>query len=541
MREQREANEKLVHASLRAHEDVERAEDAKASAEGDRARLFEHAGWGIAIVKAGEHTLQAVNTAFACMHGFTIEEMIDMPLERVCATSSLEQQRREIRLAEESGHRRFEVTHVRKDGSEFPCLTDATTLRDADGRLTASAYNFQDMTEWNELKGRLAVADRLAALGTMTASIAHEINNPLACNVGNLACAMTELPKMIELAMRLVGADSPGLPLLQEQCTELLATLKDAQEGASRVQRVVADMNTFARSPGQSARASKLSVAIQEALRICNTRIPKCARVIQDFRSDPYVRHEAQLAQVFVNLLVNAVHAIESSGAAEPEIHVLLEEDQHGNAIVEVRDTGCGMSPETMARIFNPFFTTKPVGVGSGLGLSMSYSIVAAHGGEITVESVVGKGTAFRVRLPSTEPPAGQATAVEVTTPVRRLRALIVDDDAGVARALGRALGANHDVVILDSARAAQRTLEQDASFDIVICDLMMPEVTGMDLYEWAVVAHPQIAERMLFMTGGAFSERSEIFAQRMADRMLHKPFDRATVISSITKRLARC
>ena len=158
VRDQREANENLVLLSMRAQEEREQAEAARAVAESDRARLFEHAGWGVAIVSDTDNRLVAVNPAFASMHGYSVDELIGCELKMVCPPPTHAQLVEDIKRLNDKGHHLFEGSHVRKDGSQFPCLTEATAFRDSDGKLTTSAYNFQDVSEQTQLKARLAVA-----------------------------------------------------------------------------------------------------------------------------------------------------------------------------------------------------------------------------------------------------------------------------------------------------------------------------------------------------------------------------------------------
>ena len=385
-REQREANEQLVLSTMHAQE---------AAAETDRARLFEHAGWGVAFVSDPDNRLLAVNPALAAMHGYTVDELIGCGLELFCPPSARAQLAEDIRLLHEKGHHLFESTHARKDGSVFPCLTEATTATDRTGMRTASAYNFQDVSERTQLKARLAVSDRLAALGTMSAGIAHEINNALTYNLASIQHVEAELPVLLEDIKRVVPAGDATWSDIEARAEQLLAALAEVQEGALRIARIVAAMKTFARPLDERFEVAELSKMLEAAMRICHDQCAERAKLVADFRRFPRVRcNSGQLGQVFMNLLVNATQAIEPGVPDANEIRVVLDTDAAGKAVVEVRDTGCGMSAQTMREMYDPFFTTKPVGV--GLGLSISHSIVAAHDGELTVESEVGKGRPSR-------------------------------------------------------------------------------------------------------------------------------------------------
>ena len=197
------------------------------------------------------------------------------------------------------------------------------------------------------------------------------------------------------------------------------------------------------------------------------------------------------------------------------------------------------MSAQTIREMYDPFFTTKPVGVGTGLGLSISHGIVAAHDGEMTVESEVGKGTSFRIRLPPAdatqkEGPGEPAPAASVVT----ARVLVIDDDENVGRALQRILARHHQVVLLSSAESAVALLDAGALFDVVFCDLMMPGMTGMDFHDWVTKHRPALCKRLVFITGGAVGTRSQEFIERMADQVVEKPFDRSVIAARIAKIL---
>ena len=542
MREQPDANEQLVLSTMRAQEAAERAAAAQAAAEFDRARLFEHAGWGVAFVCDTDNRLLAVNPALAAMHGYTVDELVGAGLEVFCPPSARAQLAEDVRLLHEKGHHLFDGTHARKDGSVFPCLTEATRSTDRSGKRTASAYNFQDVSERTQLKARLAVSDRLAALDTMSAGVAHEINNPLTCNLTSIEYVTTELPVLLEDIKRVMPDGDPTWSDIEQRAEHLLAVLAEAQEGAHRIARIVATMKTFVRPLDQRFEVAELPKVLEAAMRICHDQCVQRAKLVADFRQVPRVRcNSGQLGQVFTNLLVNAMQAIAPGAPEANEIRVVLDTDAAGKVVVEVRDTGCGMSAQTIREMYDPFFTTKPVGVGTGLGLSISHGIVVAHDGEMTVESEVGKGTSFRIRLPPVEPTQKEGPGEPVPAPAASVvtaRVLVIDDDENVGRALQRILGRHHQVVLLSSAGSAVALLDAGALFDVVFCDLMMPEMTGMDFHDWVTKHRPALCKRLVFITGGAVGTRSQEFIERMADPVVEKPFDRSVIAARIAKIL---
>jgi CheY-like chemotaxis protein len=235
-----------------------------------------------------------------------------------------------------------------------------------------------------------------------------------------------------------------------------------------------------------------------------------------------------RLVQVFLNLLLNASQAIDEGDAAHHVIRVRTWAEG-GEVCASVSDTGTGIAPEHLRRLFEPFFTTKPMGVGTGLGLAICRSIVEGHKGRIEVESEPGRGSCFTVRLPRyVEPPvAARPRAGSPTTPpCRRGRILVVDDEQAILDTLERLLRRDHDVVTRGSGAAALELLETDRAFDAILSDLMMAEVSGVDLYEWVASRDEGLASRMVFMTGGVFTQRAIEFCDRVKSPLVYKPFD---------------
>jgi CheY-like chemotaxis protein len=208
---------------------------------------------------------------------------------------------------------------------------------------------------------------------------------------------------------------------------------------------------------------------------------------------------------------------------------------------VVISDTGSGIPSDVLPRIFDPFFTTKPVGVGTGLGLSICHGIVTSLGGEIRVESSPGRGARFTVLLPAApQDVRPEATGVApAPAPARRGRLLVVDDEALVGRAVSRILSPQHEVVTRTSARAALDELAGSAPFDLLLCDLMMPEMTGMELHARLREISPALAERTIFLTGGAFTPMAREFLARVRNARIEKPFEPDQLRAVVARVLA--
>ena len=245
----------------------------------------------------------------------------------------------------------------------------------------------RDVTERVQMQQRLRIADRMASVGMLAAGIAHEINNPLAYVIANLGYLGEALNR--------------GSAATADDRAEVGDVLKEAHEGCQRIKQIVRDLKTFSREDETPSKPVKVRGVIESAINMAWNEIRHRARLVKDFADvPPVLAKESRLGQVFLNLLVNAAQAIPEGGAEDNEIRVTVRSEA-GRVVVEVRDSGCGIPPETLPRIFDPLFTTKPVGIGTGLGLSISHSIVTGMDGEISVRSEVGQGTTFIVSLPA--------------------------------------------------------------------------------------------------------------------------------------------
>jgi PAS domain S-box-containing protein len=395
----------------------------------------------------------------------------------------------------------------------------------------------RDVTERAEFQHKLLQRDRMAALGTLSAGVAHEINNPLTYLLVNLEHVLRRL--------RAVSAsDDPIAELVSADVgesgsqPELVQSLQQAVDGANRVRQIVRDLLTFAQGSIEPRSAMDVRGIVESATQMAWHEVRHRARLTKNLAEVPTVDgNEARLGQVFLNLLVNAAQAIPEGRADENTIHVATRIDERGNAVVEVTDTGVGISPEDMPRIFDPFFTTKGEG-GTGLGLAISHGTVKDLGGEIQARSEPGRGSTFRVVLPPSKTWRGPAapSAGPDARSLERTRVLIIDDERLVGEALARSLADDNTVDVVTEAQEALARIAQGEVYDVILCDLMMPVMTGMDLYAEIVRAAPKLAGRIVFMTGGAFTARARGFLESVVNACLEKPIDIAKLRSLIAR-----
>jgi PAS domain S-box-containing protein len=410
---------------------------------------------------------------------------------------------------------------VARDGSERSVVYRAAPLTD-DQKIYGAVLVARDVSAERRLQRQLEFADRLTSLGTLAAGVAHEINNPLAA-----------ITIDIDFALQKLRAAGTALP---RELDVVIEALDEARSGADRVKKIVADLKTFARTGTDRPRDVDVRRVLETALHVVDNELRHRARVVTELGPPvPLVEAEdTRLGQVFVNLLVNAAQAIAPGAAERNEVRVRARADDRGRVVVEISDTGTGMTAEVQKRVFEPFFTTKPVGEGSGLGLSICHGIIKSMRGDIEVESTPGRGSTFRVILP----PAGAARARLASVPPpptapaaarpRRGRVLAIDDDALVLKSITRAIEDEHDVVTVTSAREALAKIDAGERFDVILCDLMMPETTGTQLYQEVTRTHPELASRVVFLTGGAFTGEVLRFLESTAVPQIDKPFEPA-------------
>ena len=390
------------------------------------------------------------------------------------------------------------------------------------------------LTRVDVMQAQLAVSERLASVGTLAAGVAHEINNPLAYVSANV-----EL-----LGEVLAGkASLPGV--------EVTTLVSEVQQGVDRIRDIVASLRKLSRIDGTRREPVDLGRVIEIALKITGTEVRQRAQVeVEISTPTPVVlADEGRLCQVAINLLVNASQAMDPRALARNRIRLVARPDGVDTAALEVIDNGPGIPKELQERVFDPFFTTKPVGEGTGLGLSVCHGIVTALGGTMTLESAPDQGARFAVRLPSLAGAA--ATEVELVREEkpapppprvdRSRRVMVVDDDHAITRVFSRVLK-DCEVVTCENGKVALDRLLADGfgAYDGIVCDLMMPHMTGMELYAHVMERSSVAAARMVFMTGGTFTDAARLFLESVPNPSLAKPFSIAQLRTACEAFFAR-
>lgn len=416
-------------------------------------------------------------------------------------------------------------------------------VRERTRELEEANHKLRDeMSERLRMEQELRESQKLQALGRLSEGMRHEINNPLCFVAGNLEFIDEEIEDMAdELADELDGG----------RLEEIRGAIGEAMTGAERIQNILRDVKLYAQADDGAGDPIDVNQVLDTAIALVGDDVKHRAALVVDAGHLPPILGEARrLEQVFFNLLLNASQAIAPGQAERNEIRVTTSSEPSGFAVIEIRDTGEGIAQEQRDRVFEPFYTTRPVGQGTGLGLSICRSVVVAFGGTLLIDSEVGRGTVVTVRLPLASgqmtPDAVECATCAVTAPgisqdeasdglggLRGLRILLVDDEPLVLELLKRSLR-DHMVHLARDGRQALEILaarSADEPIDLVFCDLMMPDMSGMELYQHLSRDDPALTERIVFITGGAFNPHIREFLKNAGNHCIEKPFSRSEIL----------
>jgi len=478
-------------------------------------RLFDSASDAIFLIDLATLEVLEANTAAADLSGCESGKLIGRSFANLCpklhrpTTSLLENKKIVEELFEPTGE--FQI--VRGPSDEVLC-EGSVALMDYQ-KQPSLQVNAREITGRKKMEQQLRQAEKLSALGQLVAGVAHELNNPLAVVMG--------------YAQLLVRNRA-----LEEKPRQDLAKILHESERAAKIVR---NLLTFARPREPHMVTVDVNRLVAEALDTLDIQVQganvRMARQLAE-ALPPTMADPSQVEQVLANLVTNAIQALENH--PDQRVIEVITENREGRIRIAVADNGPGIPFQLLDRIFDPFFTTKGPGKGTGLGLSICYSIMEEHKGKIWVESQLGKGSRFILELPVV---ACHGTIVErgnegderepiVEASERRL--LIVDDEPGIVEVLKEVFTkAGHRV---DTASNGLEALSRIAAqhYDLIISDLCMPEMGGEKLHAAIVEQHPDLQERMIFVTGDTVSPASRSFLEQSGARWLSKPFNIATL-----------
>ncbi|NUQ91982.1 MAG: PAS domain S-box protein [Gemmatimonadaceae bacterium] len=458
-----------------------------------------------------------VNDAGEQLSGYAREELIGRFFGPLLAIEALPRAIIEFRRALSGNVGQFETVIIRKDGERrYMTVNYACPQRSREVLCV-----IRDATEEKRLQQQLIQSEKMAAIGQLVSGVAHEVNNPLAS---------------ISAFAQLLMADRALRPD-QRHSVEVISG------EARRAARIVHNLLTFARQHKSEKVLADINKVLEDTLELRGYELNvRGIRVDRDFDVDPpeTMIDVYQLQQVLLNLITNAEQAMASVERGSHRLTIRTRTVQDVIRI-ELEDTGPGIPPESLDVIFNPFFTTKPTGQGTGLGLSISLGIVSEHGGRIWAERAAA-GARFCIELPHVKGGKRAAPAMPAVPAPRAeaLRVLVVDDEEPIRVALDRFLSsAGHEVVTVSSGSEAIWRAEGDETFDAVLLDMRMPDVSGQQIFERWSKDRPDLVQRVIFLTGDIVSTDLQAFLSATGRPFLPKPFEFEDVIRALPARRA--
>ncbi len=496
------------------------------------ARIFEHAGWGVAIVSSDGTTIESVNPAFASMHAWTVDELRGKAIADLSASQDAGDFLARHAALREQGHQIWEAEHLRRNGMAFPALIDATAVRDADGSVICYAVNVQDLTERRRAEEQIRQAQKMEAVGRLAGGVAHDFNNMMMIIMGFSDFLLTTLAK-----------DDPRW-----------ADADEIRKAADRAMHLTRQLLGFGRQQLVARSVLSLNEVVSGMERMLRPLLGEDIRL--DTRLSTGIggveADYGQLEQVVMNLALNARDAMRGGGRLTIETmdidlpagyayrHVGIDIPAGAYVMLVVTDTGHGMSPEIKARLFEPFFTTKPTTQNTGLGLATVYGIVVQSGGYIWVDSEPGRGTTFQVCFPRVD-----AEDDAVPPPVRHAAPgrgsetiLLVEDEQAVRNVATRILtNQGYSVLAACDGEEAMAVAETaGGTIDLVLTDVVMPDIGGPELVARLMTKWPQL--KAIFMSGYAEGDKVR---DRMADSevsFLQKPFSADSLVLMVREVL---
>jgi len=462
--------------------------------------------------------LQFMNPAFTRVFGWSLDELMGkripfVPDDQKEGTAS------KINEIYESGEPvTFETRRLTKEEGSLDVLSSAALIRESTGRPSGMVVNLTDITGTKECQAHLQRAQKMEAIGTLAGGIAHDFNNVLSIIVGNTELAMDDIPEQ-----------NPAQDSLQE-----------VRRACLRAREMVKQILGFSRQTEQEQTPVNMALVFKESLQLLRSSIPRTIDIRENISAESHtvLADPTQISQVLINLCTNAAHAMaKEGGTLEVSLeHARLDEDRvpghqelmPGDYVrLTVSDTGHGIEPPLLDRIFDPYFTTKGVGKGSGLGLAVVHGIVRTHGGAVTVDSEPGKGSTFNVWLPSVDSEVkGERQGLE-SLPRGNERILFVDDESALAKVGEQTLETlGYRVVSRTSSLEALEVFrKQPDRFDLVITDMTMPSMTGDNLAKEVMKVRPDIP--VILCTG---------YSERMSEGQARALGVRAFVIKPMVK-----
>lgn len=480
------------------------------------------------------------NEAACLAYGYSRDELLRLAISDLRAPDTRDSVSVQLEEAFSQGLL-FETFHVRKDGSTFPVEVGSRNAKIGDEMMLISII--RDISERRQMQAKLVQADRLAAVGTLAAGVAHEINNPLTYVLGNLELIERDLSIIIDASLADENLSGAALRLAHRVAV--------AREGAERVRGIVRGLKSFSRPDDERLEVVNLFHVLDSSVNLASNELRHKGTLERDYLPIPFVLgNPARLGQVFLNVVINAAQALPDGHFEQNHVRVKTFTDSLGNAVIEISDTGVGVPDTMLGRVFDPFVSTKPVGEGTGLGLFISRGIVLAHHGDIAITSHEGRGTTVTITLPaapsthteptsqpnyrvtptallsdrpSSEPPSSGQNTLRRSKSLKSV--LVVDDDVALGRAIASFLRDSWLVHFVDTSVSALELLRHGRRFDALLIDIMMPGVSGNQLVELIHNESPEIVQKIVLMSGGVVQPHLKQRIDELMIRFIEKPF----------------
>lgn len=396
-------------------------------------------------------------------------------------------------------------------------------------RLAAHSDEFESTREQLDrqvadrarLESDLRRAQRVEGLARLAAGLGHEINNPLSFMISGAEGALAEL------AVAEARFPDYSFQTLRELLEPIVV-------GADRISQIIKNVKLLAHQAEITAEAVALPSVVEVALKLISPSLGDHMDVTTDLGEvAPIWCKRVELEQVFTNILQNSIQALGDVRGRRGRIHIASRRQGQDQALVAITDNGCGIREDLLDKVFEPFFTTKPAGIGTGLGLSICHGIITGLGGQIDIDSKVGRGTTVTIRIPCLLVQVEDITRQLDSAPARtsavgsgvRGRVLVVDDEALIRKVVSHALH-EHDVVTAINGREAL-ALCHEQTFDVILCDIMMPEVNGVEFYRQLSENTPGAEDDIIFFSGGTQIQEIQAFLERIPNDCLEKPVQR--------------
>jgi two-component system cell cycle sensor histidine kinase/response regulator CckA len=496
------------------------------------ARIFEHAGWGVAIISADGETIESVNPAFARMHGGTVDELRGRPMADLSVAGRGDEFLRQREALHDQGHHIWETERLRRNGVAFPALIDATAVKDADGTVLCYAVNVQDLTERRRAEEQVRQAQKMEAVGRLAGGVAHDFNNMMMIIMGFSDFLLTTLAR-----------DDPRW-----------ADADEIRKAADRAMHLTRQLLGFGRQQLVARSVLSLNEVVSGMERMLRPLLGEDIRLVTRLSVGlgGVEADYGQLEQVVMNLALNARDAMRGGGQLSIETldvdlpegyayrHIGIDIPAGAYVMLVVTDTGHGMSPEVKGRLFEPFFTTKPTTQNTGLGLATVYGIVAQSGGYIWVDTEPGRGTAFKICFPRVD--AEDDTAPPASAPPEPSRGsetiLLVEDEQAVRNVATRVL-MNQGYFVLAACNGEEALAIAEkvgGAIDLILTDVVMPDMAGPELVERLLERWPGL--RAVYMSGYARGDKVRAGMQDLETSFLQKPFSADSLVVMVRQVL---